>query len=141
MCSALITTQMRSFAKLTHYFQSMLVPYVFDALCDSSYIFLSPVTDYMSFTRVDDAELWQKHQAIKLCLDAGDFAMWDSRTVHCNHPCQRMPPGREGYSYSSRICNTRTQNNTNTQTQQRKHTNKHLPSRCVDKCKQHNLLG
>jgi len=25
---------------------------------------------------------------LKLCLDPGDFVMWDSRTVHCSHPAR-----------------------------------------------------
>jgi hypothetical protein len=33
-------------------------------------------------------EIWNnpKYYPIKLCLDPGDFALWDSRTGHCNHP-------------------------------------------------------
>lgn len=55
--------------------------------------------DYYRFTR--DIDFWEsektagyshKHalRPIKLCLDPGDFVMWDSRTVHCNHPPTKL---------------------------------------------------
>jgi len=28
---------------------------------------------------------------VKLCVDPGDFVMWDSRTVHCSHPAKPFP--------------------------------------------------
>jgi len=33
-------------------------------------------------------EIWSDPQyyPIKLCIDPGDFVLWDSRTAHCNHP-------------------------------------------------------
>jgi len=33
-------------------------------------------------------EIWNDPQyyPVKLCLDPGDFALWDSRVAHCNHP-------------------------------------------------------
>lgn len=41
-------------------------------------------------------EIWNNptYAPIKLNLDPGDFAMWDSRTAHCNHPAspqQKLP--------------------------------------------------
>jgi len=30
------------------------------------------------------------YRPVKLCLDAGDFAMWDSRCIHCNAPATEM---------------------------------------------------
>lgn len=32
------------------------------------------------------------YRPVKLCVDAGDFILWDSRCVHCNHPASPTPP-------------------------------------------------
>jgi hypothetical protein len=57
--------------------------------------------DYFRFER--DADFWEDEkkriadyshahalQPVKICLEPGDFVMWDSRTVHCNHPPTRL---------------------------------------------------
>eukprot|EP01102_Stenamoeba_stenopodia_P005179 TRINITY_DN1569_c0_g1_i2.p1 TRINITY_DN1569_c0_g1~~TRINITY_DN1569_c0_g1_i2.p1 ORF type:complete len:344 (-),score=52.83 TRINITY_DN1569_c0_g1_i2:77-1108(-) len=36
-------------------------------------------------------ELWNKDTSVyKLCLNPGDFVLWDSRTIHCNHPANHL---------------------------------------------------
>eukprot|EP00026_Physarum_polycephalum_P008583 Phypoly_transcript_08671.p1 GENE.Phypoly_transcript_08671~~Phypoly_transcript_08671.p1 ORF type:complete len:166 (+),score=20.99 Phypoly_transcript_08671:917-1414(+) len=57
--------------------------------------------DYFRFER--NADFWENEkkiaasyshphalQPVKLCLEPGDFVMWDSRTVHCNHPPTKL---------------------------------------------------
>jgi len=55
-------------------------------------------------------EIWNnpEYYPIKLCLDPGDFAMWDSRTAHCNHPAspQAKLPKPEIRRLVSYICMT-----------------------------------
>jgi hypothetical protein len=48
--------------------------------------------DYAELNGNNITELWESDlKPIKICLDQGDFACWDSRTVHCNHPAQVLP--------------------------------------------------
>eukprot|EP00026_Physarum_polycephalum_P011280 Phypoly_transcript_11487.p1 GENE.Phypoly_transcript_11487~~Phypoly_transcript_11487.p1 ORF type:complete len:361 (+),score=62.25 Phypoly_transcript_11487:73-1155(+) len=48
--------------------------------------------DYAELNGNHIKELWESDlQPVKICLDQGDFACWDSRTVHCNHPAQVLP--------------------------------------------------
>lgn len=41
-----------------------------------------------AWERINDR--W-KLGAIKVCLNPGDFVMWDSRVIHCNTPPKRKP--------------------------------------------------
>jgi len=47
-------------------------------------------SDYVKMDR-DIPELWREYHPIKVNLSPGDFACWDSRTVHCNHPAYSQP--------------------------------------------------
>jgi len=54
-------------------------------------------SDYIRISKPELVpEVWEDpaYRPIKLCLDPGDFAVWDSRTGHCNHPAtpQATPP-------------------------------------------------
>jgi len=52
--------------------------------------------DYAELNGNHIKELWESElKPVKICLEPGDFACWDSRTVHCNHPAQVLPL-REG---------------------------------------------
>jgi len=45
--------------------------------------------DYVQLKLYPIDELWNKDTLVyKLCLNPGDFVLWDSRTIHCNHPAQ-----------------------------------------------------
>jgi len=48
--------------------------------------------DFVPLARSPMKEWWGPDGLpIKLCLDPGDFAFWDSRTVHCSHPANKFP--------------------------------------------------
>jgi len=50
--------------------------------------------DYVPLDRFTIPELWNENTKIlKICLNPGDFTLWDSRTVHCSHPANYK--GRE----------------------------------------------
>jgi len=67
--------------------------------------------DFVKMTHYDCPELWANAKPVKLCLDAGDFVCWDSRTVHCNQGCTpnaSLPPPTELRRLVAYICMTPT---------------------------------
>jgi hypothetical protein len=58
-----------------------------DDLCDKR------GSDFVKITKPGLVpEIWDnpEYYPIKLCLDPGDFVLWDSRTAHCNHPASPL---------------------------------------------------
>jgi len=48
--------------------------------------------DFVPLSSLPMQEHWGKgNLPIKICLQPGDFVMWDSRTSHCNHPAKVTP--------------------------------------------------
>jgi len=47
--------------------------------------------DFVPLGKTYFPEIWDGRTPSKICLDVGDFVMWDSRTVHCNHPALPKP--------------------------------------------------
>jgi hypothetical protein len=67
--------------------------------------------DYVRINR--DTTWWKQHRRsvknnydyrpIKLCLDAGDFALWDSRCIHCNTPPSKLSEDPEAKKQLKRL--------------------------------------
>jgi len=51
--------------------------------------------DYIPLSKTYYPEIWEGRTPSKICLDVGDFVMWDSRTVHCNHPAIPKPDRKD----------------------------------------------
>eukprot|EP00026_Physarum_polycephalum_P011314 Phypoly_transcript_11528.p1 GENE.Phypoly_transcript_11528~~Phypoly_transcript_11528.p1 ORF type:complete len:304 (+),score=39.32 Phypoly_transcript_11528:238-1149(+) len=71
----------------------------------------SVMMDFVKLTRPGFfPEIWNdpQYQPIKLCLDPGDFALWDSRTAHCNHPasCLNITPEAKLRRLVAYVCMT-----------------------------------
>jgi len=47
-------------------------------------------SDFVPLSKMNMRDLWGA-QPVKICLEPGDFVLWDSRTSHCNHPAQLIP--------------------------------------------------
>jgi len=48
--------------------------------------------DFVPLSNLPMTEYWGKENLpIKVCLQPGDFVMWDSRTSHCSHPAKLKP--------------------------------------------------
>jgi len=58
---------------------------------NEDYVRIDENTDFWveEKTKVQDTAQYVLHP-VKLCLSPGDFVMWDSRTIHCNHPPSRL---------------------------------------------------
>jgi len=56
--------------------------------------------DFIPMKEYPIDELWHKDRVVyKLCLKPGDFALWDSRTIHCNHPADHRSRHIDGGKY------------------------------------------
>jgi len=53
--------------------------------------------DFAKLDHLNLKEIWGgEYFPVKVCLDPGDFVMWDSRTTHCNHPATMLEKSAAG---------------------------------------------